>query len=160
MCDCSIAAHNKSGVGRKPCSRGRVDTVPAEMGLEVGYKGSSLRWCSLINHCPPPSVAGGGSFSLGSELSLLPHACGSSGVLEKKKKKENDICAFFGPTDMKSHRDIKEDVINLHGCPPPLNSWSLETCARFQPYTLVFQAARVCFLRWLHGSPEKTQKKN
>lgn len=35
----------------------------------------------------------------------------------KKKKKKEPLLLFLGPTDMKSHQDINEDFINLHGCP-------------------------------------------
>lgn len=55
MCGCGIRADDKSDVAATS-NRGLVDMVAAEaeMRLEVGYKGSSLHWCGLINHCPLP----------------------------------------------------------------------------------------------------------
>lgn len=79
-----------------------------------------------------------GSFSLCSERSLLPHACRSSGVLERGwggGGGRNAIRAFFGPTNMKSHQDRNEDFINLHGCSVPAEQFVFrDICS-----TLVYQ---------------------
>lgn len=79
----------------------------------LGIRGPVCTGVASLITVLSPHRGGRGSFSLCSERSLLPHACRSSGVLEKGG---GGIRAFFGPTDMKSHQDRNEDFINLHGC--------------------------------------------
>lgn len=86
----------------------------AEMRLEVGYKGSSLHWCGLINHCPLPPPWAERLF-LSVQSVLCCHMPADYPVSWKGGEKKA-IRAFFGPTDMKSHQDRNEDFINLHGC--------------------------------------------
>lgn len=115
-----VGAHDNGDVFRKRVTEDlltRSLAAGAEMGLEVGYKGSSLHWCGLINHCPlpPPWVEGlflsvFRAFSVATCLQII--RCPG-----KEKKKKSHCYVFLGPTDMKSHGDINEDFINLHGCP-------------------------------------------
>lgn len=85
----------------------------AEMRLEAGYKGSSLHWCGLINHCPLPPPWGQRLF-LSVFRAFSVATCLQ--IIRCPGKAGGGIRAFFGPTDMKSHQDRNEDFINLHGC--------------------------------------------
>lgn len=81
----------------------------AELRLEVGYKGSSLHWCGLINHCPLPPL-------WGERLFLCVQSVLCCHMIIRCPGRGGGIRAFFGPTDMKSHQARNEDFINLHGC--------------------------------------------
>lgn len=56
MCGGGIRADDKSDVCRNRVADDLLTwfAAEAEIRLEVGYKGSSLHQCGLINHCPLP----------------------------------------------------------------------------------------------------------
>lgn len=117
MCGGGIRADDKSDVCRNRVTEDLLTWLLLRQRCDwrLGIRGPVCTGVASLITVLSPHRGWRGSFSLCSERSLLPHACRSSGVLERGGKKA--IRAFFGPTDMKSHQDRNEDFINLHGCP-------------------------------------------